>query len=403
MSESSTVPGETEHWLAVPEYEGAYEVSDLGRVRSIDRVVIRSDGKVKRFRGRTLRQYANAGTKGYFFVGLSRPGEKRRGNAAVHRLVLTAFTGPCPDGQEALHGPNGKTDNSLANLHWGTRKENFADRVRDGVANRGERHGLSKLTQAQVDEIRARAARGETQRSLARTFGVTFQNIHCIVRNKSWAETKTAPAPPGRGGRKDGSGGVASSAIRARPQESRPPRGQCEVAERWLPVPGFEGRYEVSDRGTVRSLDRVIKNIKTRRWPGKIIAPHLSWGGYPVVNLSDLGKPKGFFVHILVLTVFTGPCPEGHEALHGPGGRLDASLGNLHWGTRRENILDRVRDGTHNRGERHGMARLTQAQVDEIRRRWAAGETQRSLADEFGTTFGNVHSIVRGRTWSYDG
>lgn len=174
------------------------------------------------------------------------------------------------------------------------------------------------------------------------------------------------------------------------------------MAERWLPVVGYEGLYEVSDRGRVRSVDRVVKNIRVRRWPGKILAQHMSRGEYPAVTLSRLGKKKNIQVHILVLTAFDRPCPDGNEALHGPAGKKDASLGNLHWGTRRENILDRVRDGTHNRGERHGMARLTQAQVDEIRERWAAGETQKSLAAEFGTTFGNVHCIVRGKSWAYD-
>jgi NUMOD4 motif/HNH endonuclease len=181
-------------------------------------------------------------------------------------------------------------------------------------------------------------------------------------------------------------------------REDAPPREQGD--ERWLPVPGFEGRYEVSDRGRVRSVDRVIKNIKTRRWPGKVLSQPLSWGGYPTVRLSDFGKQTPFFVHHLVLTVFAGPCPEGQEALHGPAGRLDASIGNLHWGTRQENVLDRVRDGTHNRGARHGMAKLTQVQVDKIRARWAAGETQVSLAAEFGTTPGNVHSIVWRKSWS---
>jgi uncharacterized protein (DUF433 family) len=340
-------------------------------------------------------KFCPRGRGGYPMVTLSRPGRQQEPRL-VHHLVLEAFVGPRPDGMEALHGPAGKLDASLANLHWGTRSENMRDKTRDGNDNRGERSGLAKLTWDQVREIRARADRGESQRVLAADFGVTFGNIHCIVRNKSWVEQATSPFFRDSGAGPVRRTAAASAAIRDLTQEDVPPRKQGDDSEQWLAVPGFEGRYEVSNQGRVRSLDRVIK---ARRWPGKILARRLSWGGYPVVGLSAFSKQTPFFVHLLVLTVFASPCPEGMEALHGPGGRLDASIGNLHWGTRQENVLDRIRDGTHNRGARHGMARLTQAQVDEIRARWAAGETQTALAAEFGTTIGNVHNIVRYKTW----
>ena len=187
-----------------------------------------------------------------------------------------------------------------------------------------------------------------------------------------------------------------------------------DASEHWRPVLGYEGLYEVSDRGHVRSLDRQIiiempGGYKTasgptvRTYRGKTLKWWPGTDGYPQVTLSRPGAHRHFRVHILVLEAFAGPCPPGQEARHGPAGKADPSLANLRgWGTRQENIMDRVRDGTDNRGERHGRALLTQAQVDAIRERWAAGETQRSLAAEFGTTFGNIHSIVRGKSWSYD-
>jgi hypothetical protein len=295
---------------------------------------------------------------------------------------------------EALHGPGGKLDATVANLHWGTRSENMRDKTRDGNDNRGERSGHAKLTWEKVREIRARAANGESHRVLAADFGVTFQNIHCIVRNKSWLEPT---APPFFSSRAQAAPDAPASAVSGESaREDAPARRLDDDSERWLPAPGYEGWYEVSNRGRVRNLYWVIKG---RMWPGKILAQPLSWGGYPSVRLRDAGKPKAFFVHLLVLTAFAGLCPEGQEALHGPGGRLDASIGNLHWGTRQENILDRIRDGTHNRGARHGMARLTQAQVDEMRARWATGETQTLLASEFGTTVGHVSAIVRNKSW----
>jgi hypothetical protein len=88
---------------------------------------------------------------------------------------------------EALHGPGGKADVSLANLRWGTRAENTGpDRVRDRQSNRGERHGLSTLTWQQVTELRAGAAAGESFTSLARSYDVCIQTVSNIVHHRTW-------------------------------------------------------------------------------------------------------------------------------------------------------------------------------------------------------------------------
>lgn len=115
----------SETWRPVLGYEGSYEVSDLGRVRSLDRMS--SHGR--RLRGRVLT--ALQGSGGYLQVGLHRDGEQR--SALVHRLVLTSFIGPAPDGCETLHGDGDRSNNALANLKWGTRTENAQDRLRHGT------------------------------------------------------------------------------------------------------------------------------------------------------------------------------------------------------------------------------------------------------------------------------
>ena len=171
-----------ERWLPVVDWEGLYDVSDLGRVRSLTRVVITNNGP-RVYQGRTLKQ--TIGSHGYPAVGLSRGGKGR--NWPVHELVAPAFLGPCPDGQEVRHGPNGKLDNRATELCYGTRKENFADRVRDGGTNRGERHYRAKLTREAVKDIRIRFAAGENQRVLAREYGVTSKNVSMITTRKTWA------------------------------------------------------------------------------------------------------------------------------------------------------------------------------------------------------------------------
>lgn len=178
-----------------------------------------------------------------------------------------------------------------------------------------------------------------------------------------------------------------------------------DATEHWLPVVGFEGLYEVSDFGRVRSLDRtVVTSNGPRQYRGRLLKSYINKGtrGYPFVGLSRPGLNASYPVHILVLTAHAGPCPAGQEARHGPAGKADASLENLCWGTRAQNVgPDRVRDGQSNRGERQGRHKLTETQVLEIRRRRAAGEELRPLAEEFGVSVQTISGIGLGNGWAW--
>lgn len=116
-----------ETWKSVPEYEN-YEISDLGRVRSLDRVVRTKRGHTQGHPGKELSPTVR--TSGHLAVTLCRDGE--RNMRYVHRLVLEAFRGPCPPGHEACHWDDDPSNNRLENLRWGTREENRADMVRNG-------------------------------------------------------------------------------------------------------------------------------------------------------------------------------------------------------------------------------------------------------------------------------
>lgn len=126
MEESS------ERWLPVPEYHGLYEVSDLGRVRSLDRwahFISRWGTPARRFfPGQTLSELRVTGN--YPAVNLCKNGNQR--TWPVHALVLSAFIGPRPVDMVACHGPAGSTDSSLGNLRYDTQNENLHDCVRDG-------------------------------------------------------------------------------------------------------------------------------------------------------------------------------------------------------------------------------------------------------------------------------
>jgi hypothetical protein len=112
---------------------------------------------------------------------------KSRITKPVGRLVLETFIGPCPQSMEMCHGPNGKLDDSLQNLSWGTRSKNMGkDKLRDGTANRGEKSGLAKLSSQQV--LRIKKLKGKVPQSLiANVYGVSTGAIHKIFYGKSWS------------------------------------------------------------------------------------------------------------------------------------------------------------------------------------------------------------------------
>ncbi len=130
----------------------AYQVSDLGRVRSLDRVVAREVSGDMKLKGRILKPGPNS-TTGHLTVCLYKDGPKKH---YVHRLVTHAFIGLCPEGLEVRHGVEGVLDNTLANLCYGTRSENQADRKRDGTCNskpvrRGDGKEYQSVTEAAKD------------------------------------------------------------------------------------------------------------------------------------------------------------------------------------------------------------------------------------------------------------
>lgn len=123
----------SEHWLPLPDYEGLYEVSDFGRVRSLNRTVHHTNGSDRHLKGRLLRQFPSK-HGGYPSVSLCKDG-KPRGGQRVHVLVLSAFVGPRPDGMESRHLNGDCTDSRLANLAYGTALENADDKRRHGTHN----------------------------------------------------------------------------------------------------------------------------------------------------------------------------------------------------------------------------------------------------------------------------
>lgn len=119
---------QAEQWRPIPGYEGYYEVSSQGRVRSVDRVTELPCGQIRRYKGRILKLGTHP--KGHKTVSLYK-GDKRR-CTYVHTLVLETFIGPRPQGAESLHYDDNPANNHVENLRWGTRQENVSDMLRNG-------------------------------------------------------------------------------------------------------------------------------------------------------------------------------------------------------------------------------------------------------------------------------
>ncbi len=181
---------------------------------------------------------------------------------------------------------------------------------------------------------------------------------------------------------------------------------QDTTPEEWRPVPDWEGYYEASDQGRVRSVDRVITcehptwGEHSRRLKGRIFSPSLT-RGYPHVVLKRGGQFSGYYVHSLVLLAFAGPRPSGHVCRHLNGNPEDARMANLAWGTLSENQADRVLHGTSSRGERQGSSKLTRSDVLEIRSLAHQGWTHQRISDRYSVCRRHVSGIVARRFWAW--
>lgn len=121
--------------------------------------------------------------------------------------------------------------------------------------------------------------------------------------------------------------------------------------EQWRDIPGYEGAYQVSDQGRVRSCDREVNGAYGSRYarPGKIMIQATD-RGYKKVPLCKNAKQRHYRVHTLVLAAFVGPRPKGSQVRHLDGKRDNNLLSNLTYGTPSENAQDMVAHGTHNLG-----------------------------------------------------
>lgn len=179
-----------EIWKPVRGHEGAYEVSDHGRVKSLGRTVWRKVGKGSApdrplpvyHAGRVLRP--GRSSNGYLTVHL---GGK---SVPVQWLVAEAFIGPRPEGLLVLHGDGDRQNNRPQNLRYGTSLENAADKAAHGRETRGSQYRSAKLHEWTAGVIRSLKGFW-SQSELAMLFGVSPAAVQAVHDGRTW---RHAPA-----------------------------------------------------------------------------------------------------------------------------------------------------------------------------------------------------------------
>lgn len=165
-------------------------------------------------------------------------------------------------------------------------------------------------------------------------------------------------------------------------------------------IPNFQGFYGVGRDGSVWSC-RLHSGgpIKDKRGKWKRLKSRPNGDGYSSVELRLNGRGQRYKVHSLILLTFIGPKPQGKEARHLDGNRLNPELKNLVWGTPAQNQMDRRMHGTDNGGHRNGHAKLTWNEVHKIRRLFAQGYSRQKLFRLFYVSPSTMDRIVLGKTW----
>lgn len=164
-------------------------------------------------------------------------------------------------------------------------------------------------------------------------------------------------------------------------------------------VPGAS-HYSLNRAGQLFSDNPNSKKVKGVRE----VKGYIDTTGYRRVQIvNDQGTPRRYHLHRLMLLTWVGKCPSSnHQARHLDGNKLNNTLSNLAWGTRKQNQMDRVATGTSNRGERHPQHKYSLALILEARE-MARSKSRKEISLITGIPYDSLCQILRGDTWKWAG
>jgi hypothetical protein len=310
-----------EIWNIIPNFPG-YHASTHGNIKSLDRIIVRNDGRISKRNGVKLKHTKRTNQIGCerFYVTMSISGKQiTRG---VSTLVAETFLSkPVNISSYPLqvgHQDGNPLNNNLSNLKWETRSENMRHAHRTGLIKyeKGGKHFNSKqIMQYNIDGDLVKIWDSVTEASIA--LGIGQANI----------------ATCARGGEK-----ICGGYFWKYPSSPQLIKENLNDSEIWDYITESQNLYQVSNQGLVRSVDRtIVRNDGFKVvYKGKLLR-HSLLNGYCTILLSSI--KKRFFVHTLVATVFIKKRPSrNHVVDHKDDNKTNNNVSNLQWITRKQNI-----------------------------------------------------------------
>jgi hypothetical protein len=174
-----------EEWKDIPEYQGLYQVSNLGKVKRLKGKCLGKAGKYRNISENILTAFPNKTRHNYLYINLNNNGLKQ---FRLHRLVAQIFIPNPHNLPEVNHIDGNKENNCVDNLEWCTRLENMQHsyKIKTHTVRKHDLSPNNKLNSKQVMEIRTKLKEGTTGRSLSKEYSISEGMISLIKNNKYW-------------------------------------------------------------------------------------------------------------------------------------------------------------------------------------------------------------------------
>lgn len=174
--------------------------------------------------------------------------------------------------------------------------------------------------------------------------------------------------------------------------------------EEWKDVEGYEGIYQVSNLGRLKSLERIVHSKKwDRREPSKILSPPQLKSGYLIASLHKEGKTKSVLLHRLIAKAFI-PNPNNlPQVNHKDGNKQNNMIDNLEWVSAQDNIIHAYTNNLMHpaHGIKINVGHFVEEDIRNIRRMALTGMSQRKIAAEYGVHQGSIWLILKGKTYRW--
>lgn len=323
----------SEIWRDIKGYNGHYQISNFGRIKSSQRNIKRSNGKIYPIKEKVMNPAIEFG---YKKINLTLPETRKITRFSVHRLVAQAFI-PNPDNLPIVHHlDDNKSNNSTQNLIWVTNQQNMELASKNGRLKKSYNNN-KKINKNPKENI----------------LPLYYINSNAVCPNEIWKD-----------------------------------------------INGYDGKYKISNWGRVISYydENITGKLRKPVFEGRFRTN----GDYLFISLSGNQIIRKFLLHRLVALHFL-PNPESlPEVNHLDGDKTNNSISNLAWSTSKHNRLHAIKIGLIPTSQEYTkLAKLTDAEVIEIRKLSNNGMSTYDLADRFKMCRKSISNIIKRKSWKH--